>query len=367
MAMHSPGVAEETLQKALAVLDARPMASASTMLGLLRESAPHFQGRGTDETGQLRAFLMAKIAAAGLAADLTVFALEDLETGQSAYTLAAAARVLRLSGQIPDEGAALLSRAVRRLKVNDEFVDLEHYPPLRQTQTTALAEVERAIQACRPRAANAGVNLHRGAAAPAGVDLTVAKPASAQATSCCCASDDDGKRGRDAEQISGSLKPVLGLEVEDQDGVRATLGDLLLGRPSLLTFFYTRCMNPLKCSRTISQLAALRKRLDREAGAPVLLAAMSYDPAFDLPDRLARYGRDRALPFSHDCMLVRTTGPFQPMAEHLGLGVGYGDTTVNAHRIEWLVTDRKGNIAVSGTRKHWDEDRLVALFGELAG
>ncbi len=348
------------------MLDARPAFAIHSVLDLLHESAPHFQGRSTGEVERLRAFLTAKIAAAGLARDLTAFALEDLETSQSAYSLAAAARALRLSGQISDDGLALLERAAGRLILRNEFVDLDHFPPHWQPETTALAEVVHALVSAGRRADRSIEKLRRMAEEHGEMASALERLHSLQTASCCRHSTDCSPRQL-PDHLPTSLGPVFDLEIEDQNGTRSNLGELVLGRPSIIAFFYTRCMNPLKCSRTISRLTKLRARLDAEISQPVLVAGMTYDPAFDLPDRLFNYGRSRAMHFSEACLLLRTTGSFQPFVEHLGLGVGYGDSTVNAHQIEWFLTDVDGSVAVSGARRHWDEDELVVLLKNLVG
>jgi cytochrome oxidase Cu insertion factor (SCO1/SenC/PrrC family) len=49
------------------------------------------------------------------------------------------------------------------------------------------------------------------------------------------------------------------IELQNQDGIRASFGQIFGGRTSVIVFFYTRCMNPDKCSRTISKLARVHR------------------------------------------------------------------------------------------------------------
>lgn len=358
-------VADEALDEALDLVTARPTPPAGVLLLLLRESAPHFQGRGTGEAERLRAYLMVAIAAAGHAAAVLPLALGDLATGESAATLAAAARTLRLAGEVPAGAVAALRRAADRLSGRDEFVDLDHYPPRTASETTALGELVQALFACGRQADADVAALRQMAGEHGGFDPTVAKLLAGEPPSCCSVARASTAVADDPHPLARTLAPVLGVEVEDQGGVRRTLGEVICGRPSLIAFFYTRCMNPLKCTRTITRLADLRRRLDAD-GTEALVAGISYDPAFDLPDRLARYGRDRGMRFAPDCLLLRTTGAFAPIAEHLSLGVGYGDSTVNFHRIEWLISDASGTVVHSDTRSHWNEGALTDTLAELA-
>src|SRR6185295_11809896 len=78
---------------------------------------------------------------------------------------------------------------------------------------------------------------------------------------------------------------------EDQDGATVTFKEFFQGQPSIVVFFYTRCDNPLKCSLTITKLARIQKLLEEHGLADrIRTAAITYDPAFDLPQRIRGYG-----------------------------------------------------------------------------
>jgi cytochrome oxidase Cu insertion factor (SCO1/SenC/PrrC family) len=160
-------------------------------------------------------------------------------------------------------------------------------------------------------------------------------------------------------------------ELQDQDGAVFSFGRFFRGRPSVLTFFYTRCMNPNKCSLTISKLARLQQRVGEEGlGGQVNVAAVSYDPAFDLPRRLHSYGAERGMVFDDRNRLMRTTGPFEPLQRYFDLGVGYGSTTVNQHRLELIVLDDIMRPSADFTRIQWHEhdvfSNLKALLAQSA-
>jgi len=153
------------------------------------------------------------------------------------------------------------------------------------------------------------------------------------------------------------------IELQNQDGKCARFGDIFAGRPGIVAFFYTRCMNPNKCSRTISQLAEMQRVIrERAIGNPAMIAGITYDPEYDLPERLHRYGTDRRLAFDENCQLLRSTGSFDAIRDGLQLGVGYGSSTVNRHRIEVLVIDRAGAIVHSNVRRLWDVKELTDLL-----
>ena len=81
------------------------------------------------------------------------------------------------------------------------------------------------------------------------------------------------------------VAPAAGFRLVDQDGRPATLADHR-GRPVLVFFGYTRCMD--YCPLTLDRLSrAVRELGDRAAGARILL--ITVDPANDTPAALKRY------------------------------------------------------------------------------
>ena len=54
----------------------------------------------------------------------------------------------------------------------------------------------------------------------------------------------------------------------------------------------------------------------------VTLAAITYDPDFDLPARLARYGEDRGFRFGPDARFFRTVSGFSPLRDRFRLAIG---------------------------------------------
>lgn len=303
---------------------------------LLREDAGIYSGRGTGDAERLRGFILASFGSTGLPEAALPYVLEELETGRNPYTVAAAARAVRRANPPPAGAAALIERALTRIRRRDDYVDFDAPSAGGGAgPTTATAELAAAL-----------------------ADLTPAR--------ACCG----GSSGR--ATAPSSLPPdatarLGAIAVEDQDGTALTLGALLRGRASLLTFFYTRCMNPEKCSLTISKLARLQRIVAAAAlEERIVLTAISYDPAFDLPKRLRDYGEARGLRFGATCRLLRTTGPFDELRDLLSLGVGYGEATVNRHRLELFLFRPDGSIAEVRTRRLWDEEELFAGLAAMA-
>lgn len=293
------------------------------IVGVLDESAPCYRGRAQSDVVQARSFALLQLARQGADQVLVPYIIEDLLTAQNPYALAAAAQALMHLSQVPPDAGDLLNRAELSLGLQDRIVDLDASPP-RPGQGQSVRGIVQAV---------------RRALAP-------------KAT--CCES-----AATKLEAASDSLGAVSDVEVEDQDGHRETLGALMHDHHCLIAFFYTRCGNPLKCSQTVSNLGATHRALRAQGMAGFRLLGISYDPEFDLSARLRRYGQDRGLVFDAGCKLLRVPHDMASLHRELNLGVGFGPSTVNAHRLEWLLTNRAGKIRQSGARRHWNTDEIL--------
>lgn len=166
-----------------------------------------------------------------------------------------------------------------------------------------------------------------------------------------------------APEAAASSSDLADVEVQDQDGTVSALAAMAGGRRSVMAFFYTRCANPEKCSLTITRLGALRRRLDAEGGGETVnVLALTYDPGFDLPERLHSYGASRGLAFDDRTRLLRTTGDPRPVVAALHLGVGYGPSTVNQHALELAFLDARCKVETMLRDALWSEDDVVAAL-----
>ena len=82
---------------------------------------------------------------------------------------------------------------------------------------------------------------------------------------CCCDEPVTTEfRGADRAPSVAPLD-VAGIALENQDGIQLSFSEAFSGRPTALAFFYTRCMNPEKCSLTVTRLGRLARLLERVA------------------------------------------------------------------------------------------------------
>jgi hypothetical protein len=63
--------------------------------------------------------------------------------------------------------------------------------------------------------------------------------------------------------------------------------------------------------------------------------------------------------FTSSARFFRATSGFPELSRHLGLGVNYGASTVNRHRIELYLLDAAGRTAASFTRLQWEPQAVL--------
>ena len=89
------------------------------------------------------------------------------------------------------------------------------------------------------------------------------------------------------------VKPAADGTVLGTDGRPVQLHELFEDHIVVLSFIYTRCADPRACLRATGVMSQLQRltRAEAELGRKVLLVTMSFDPAHDTPEVLARYGK----------------------------------------------------------------------------
>lgn len=349
---------------------------------LLREDHPLYDQRGTAATVRMRGWILLALARTGVSDAELTFVLEELDTGADAYLVAAAARALRSYPSPAAAFAPFVMRALTNIRSRDEPVSFEAYgeyavsstatSPVRELLATlvwlgphargVLPEVEALRSQPEGLAKKLLMDVDRAVAAIRGDDR-----ADAPGTEACCTLPSG--LGHTLSWARGSRRgcePIESTVFEDHEGTSMTFGEFFRGHPSIVVFFYTRCDNPLKCSLTVTKLARIQTLLEARGLADrIHTAAITYDPAFDLPERLRRYGQNRKVRLDARHRMLRTTGDLSTLRSHFKLGVNFIASLVNRHRIEVYILDAEGRIAVSFERLQWEEQEVVDRAIEL--
>lgn len=348
---------------------------------LLREDHPLYEQRGAAATVRMRGWVLHALARAGVSDASLIYVLEELDSGSHAYLVAAAARALRSYPTPTPALAPFVMRALTNIRYHDEPVTFEGYGEyaLSSDCTSPVRELLATLTWLGPLARGVLPEVEA-LRAERGLPKKLLPEVGRAAEAIRCAGRGDENEADDCCALPGGLgdkfswalgsrrgrEPVESAVFEDQDGAAATFGEVFVGRPSVVVFFYTRCDNPLKCSLTVTKLARVQKLLEeRGLAGQINTAAITYDPAFDLPGRLRGYGRDRGVRFDARHRMLRATEGAAALRKHFKLGVNFIESLVNRHRIEVYVLDAEGRIAASFERLQWDERQVVERAVEL--
>jgi protein SCO1/2 len=357
------------------------VADPKRLVDLLREDHPFYNERGAATVVQMRGWVLLGLARAGVSEDALVFILEELDAGVDPYLVAAAACALRSYAQPNPALAPFVMRALNQIRYHDDPVSFLAYADYSSgpQSTSPVRELLLTLAWLGPHASSVLVELEsivksgglsKKALIEADRTLQAIRSAQLVESDCCklpasLASKFSwpARARRDAEAIGSTI-------FEDHDRARISFDEFFLGRPSIIVFFYTRCDNPLKCSLTVAKLARVQKLLEAQnLDTQIQTAAITYDPAFDLPERIRRYGENRSVRLDESHRMLRTIDGIEPLRRHFKLGVNFIESLVNRHRIEAYILDSKGRVAASFERLHWNEqevvDRAVEVLNEV--
>jgi cytochrome oxidase Cu insertion factor (SCO1/SenC/PrrC family) len=159
---------------------------------------------------------------------------------------------------------------------------------------------------------------------------------------------------------------ALCLRVTDQEGKTHNLADLC-DRPTALSFLYTRCTNPNKCPRVVAEMVRLLSLLEAEKLDPqVRLLVMTYDPEYDTPARLRRFGEKHGLRFTPNVMMLRPDSQEKGrFFDRLEVAVNYGPSGVNLHGVQLKLFDRQGRFVRRYQSVFWDNREVLGDLKRL--
>ena len=132
-----------------------------------------------------------------------------------------------------------------------------------------------------------------------------------------------------------------------------------------VTFFYSSCTNPYKCSETIYRMAELQKKLaGHRSKKKINIIAITLDPIFDVPEVLYQYGEKRGLRLKKEItpnafMLRATNGNNRKLLKSLKVNANYGLGEINVHGIEMILLDKKGKVAKKYCHTFWNDNELI--------
>ena len=152
------------------------------------------------------------------------------------------------------------------------------------------------------------------------------------------------------QKIQGVLDAVL----LDSTGHAVRLATLTQGKITLLTFFYTYCVDPLGCPFAHTTLAGLRDqvRRDHALAGRVRFVSVSLDPTHDTPAAIAGYGQEFTVDpkFEWRFLTARRVPELLPVLDDFGQDVsvdldenGRATRTLH-HMLKMFLIDAHGEV-----------------------
>ena len=150
------------------------------------------------------------------------------------------------------------------------------------------------------------------------------------------------------------IQPVSDAVFLDGAGHAVRLSALTQGKITLLTFFYTYCVDPLGCPFAHTTLASLRDRVtgDRALARRVRFVSVSLDPTHDTPAAIASYGRGFTIDpnFEWRFVTARRVPELLPVLDDFGQDVSvdvdeHGRATRTLHHmLKMFLIDAHGEV-----------------------
>jgi protein SCO1 len=151
-----------------------------------------------------------------------------------------------------------------------------------------------------------------------------------------------------------NIQRVTDAVLLDSTGHAIRLSAVTQGKITLLTFFYTYCVDPLGCPFAHTTLASLRDRVrdDRALTGRVRFVSVSLDPTHDTPAVVASYGQEFAIDpkFEWRFLTARRVPDLLPVLDDFGQDVSVDvdeqgrATRALHHMLKMFLIDARGEV-----------------------
>ena len=160
-------------------------------------------------------------------------------------------------------------------------------------------------------------------------------------------------------------REVPGFTLTDQDGRAVSLSSFR-GHVIALTFIYTRCPLPDYCPRMITNLQAIERRFPERVGRDLVLAAITFDPQYDTPERLKEYARAFQADGPGWHFLTGSLDDVSRVCAMFGVEF-WAEEGLITHTLQTVVIDRDGKLVASVEGKDYSAKQLTDLVSAVVG
>jgi protein SCO1/2 len=140
----------------------------------------------------------------------------------------------------------------------------------------------------------------------------------------------------------------------------------LRGKIVAVSFVYTSCALPQFCLRTASNFAVLQRRFTSRLGRDLVLLTISFDPAHDQPDVLARYAEQWRANAATWHFLTGAVDDVRRVTNMFGMDF-FPDEGLLDHSVHTAFIDRDGRLVANIEGNQFSADQLSNLVRTLLG
>lgn len=337
---------------------------------------------------RIKGYLMTSLSKTGLTNEAAKIATGEIATGHDPYIIAAAIRAIAPSVYHDTAMAAYLIKYLGQ-GFKDEWVDIENlevqYPLT--APTSVRLEAIKALQANALQTPEITDALNAIALAKEGsyfYNDTMLINAAALALEklsdpkSCCAKPGEATETKNWQVSNTSfaspwLQPgernkLLPAAIRIGDQLNRNISfKKLRGKPLVIAFFYTRCTNPNKCSRTVTELGKLQQVLQQQSMENnVYTGLVSYDPEYDSPERIQKYAAIRGLKLDEQTLAMNIPANYlQELLKSFNIEANYDGSIVNIHDIQLLLFDKNNRFVRMYGQVIWDNNSLISDIKKL--
>jgi protein SCO1/2 len=162
-------------------------------------------------------------------------------------------------------------------------------------------------------------------------------------------------------------EPFPDFSFTNQNGRRVSVREFR-GKTLAFTLIYTRCPLPDFCIRMSDYFSKIQKRLERESSlnGKWHLMTISFDPEFDTPEVLKKYGQTYNADFATWDFVTDTPATVRKLADGLGLTIEDDEGGLIAHNLRTVIIDPSGNLSKVVVGNEWTPEEIVAHIKSLS-
>lgn len=193
------------------------------------------------------------------------------------------------------------------------------------------------------------------------------KKIEAKITHSCCSSKNVEVKKEKIDLIEKKNRKNVSLDVEfyDQENLKCNFAKFI-GKPFLITFFYSSCTNQNKCASSVAKLKEFQEKTE-SMNNKIGIYLITYDPYIDKPDVLKKYGEVYNFKFTPTSkfLLPSSESASLLMNTFFSTSVNYGNGVVNQHGTQLYIFDKKGKLSFKFENELWLVNDLIAIFNKL--